>query len=271
MGPKATDLILTAQVTPRHAARLAFERQRELVRKTKGRKRIHPMRDVLRIAGDAIHRGLVTKSPVRAEWDISGGCQSPVYIDLVGRKHVVNGQYHSRDPQGGMYSLDLWAKCRRCVVCLRKRAHHWAKRAQKEFGVAPRTWFATFTFRPEEHQRLQMQATERLASRCVQFDLLNAEEQWQETIGEYGQELTKYWKRLRKNTGVKFRYVLVAEPHKNGFPHFHALIHETDPSHQLRHAELTLGWNLGYTKFKLVRDPKVAWYVAKYLSKSLAR
>ena len=77
-------------------------------------------------------------------------------------------------------------------------------------------------------------------------------------------ELTKYFKRLRKS-GLKFRYVLVTEAHKDGYPHYHALIHEV--SAQIPKSRLQADWPYGFTTFKLVKDTKAAYYITKYLVK----
>lgn len=85
-------------------------------------------------------------------------------------------------------------------------------------------------------------------------------------------EITKYLKRVRKKSGAPLRYILVAEAHKSGLPHYHMLIHECDPSRQVRHKDLTAAWSWGFTRFKLVETSNTAWYVCKYLSKAqLAR
>lgn len=96
---------------------------------------------------------------------------------------------------------------------------------------------------------------------------LSSAQVFEELCREFGAELTLYLKRLRKNTKAKFRYLLVAEKHKSGLPHFHALIHEEEEG-GLLHAQLTSTWKLGFTKFKVVNAVQTAWYVAKYLAKS---
>jgi len=77
-------------------------------------------------------------------------------------------------------------------------------------------------------------------------------------------ELTKYFKRLRKK-GAQFRFVLVAEAHKDGYPHFHALLHEKGP--MITKSTLQGEWPYGFTSAKLVKDDRAALYVAKYLAK----
>jgi hypothetical protein len=64
------------------------------------------------------------------------------------------------------------------------------------------------------------------------------------------------------------RFCLVVERHKSGDPHVHLLVHERDTA--IRHKVLTSAWTWGFSKFNLVAEgekTKMAWYVAKYLSK----
>src|SRR5574337_324618 len=86
---------------------------------------------------------------------------------------------------------------------------------------------------------------------------------------ENGREFTLYFKRLRKNTGVKLRYLLVAESHKSGLPHYHALIHEVSALGSVKKAELEGTWPWGYTQFRLVETTRIAGYVTKYIAKSI--
>lgn len=85
-----------------------------------------------------------------------------------------------------------------------------------------------------------------------------------DTHGIVSKELTKYFKRLRKK-GAEFRFVLVAEAHKDGYPHFHALLHERDAV--ITKSTLQGEWPYGFTTCKLVKDERAAHYVAKYLAK----
>lgn len=49
------------------------------------------------------------------------------------------------------YYVDLEVPCRMCAACLAARRNLWAYRAKVEHAEAARTWFGTFTLRPEEH------------------------------------------------------------------------------------------------------------------------
>lgn len=149
----------------------------------------------------------------------------------------------------------------------------WAARAFHELRNSERTWFATLTIRPEQQYRFIAGATARRAKRGV-IDKMSADEEFRSIVMEAGKEVTLGLKRLRKHLGVAgaIRYILVAEPHKSGLPHFHMLIHESGKV-PVRHADLECYlWDHGFTKFKLIRDtidsPYASWYVVKYLGKA---
>ena len=86
---------------------------------------------------------------------------------------------------------------------------------------------------------------------------------------EVGREVTRYLKRVRKESGARVRYLLVAERHKSGQPHLHIMVHEADQERPVRYATLANQWKLGFVHFKLAQDTKTAAYVCKYISKAL--
>ena len=106
-------------------------------------------------------------------------------------------------------------------------------------------------------------------SRKVVFDDCSDHEQFTRTVAVISKEITKWIKRLRKNTGSPLRYLIVVEKHKSGDPHFHLLIHEVDEDQPVLHRHLNQLWTYGFDHFKLVEGDKAANYVCKYLSKSL--
>lgn len=134
--------------------------------------------------------------------------------------------------------------------------------------MAPRTWFATFTARPHAHYEMQCRAIDHMARRAVSEAMLSPADIKRETHNQFGRELTKWLKRLRKNSRAKIRYLLVQESHKSGLPHYHMLIHEV--AKPVRWRDLVAAkWDHGFQKFKLVKDDSVAaGYVTKYVSKS---
>lgn len=205
--------------------------------------------------------------PSRVEWNIAGDCLSPVERVVVGRTETKGRGLHVSVGA----SVYLSVKCRRCENCERKRAAHWRFRAVNEVAQAERTWFATFTMSPLEHGRAPMRYRQQYARKFPSEPPLATAAGMEERVADFGRQLTLYFKRLRKATGVRLRYLLVAESHKNGLPHFHALIHEL-AGEPLLYRQLVAEWHLGFSSFKLVEEGyKAARYVAKYISKASTR
>lgn len=166
--------------------------------------------------------------------------------------------------------VDIAVRCRKCETCLKARAAMWRIRALTETKRAVRTWFGTLTFSPHERFLMMSSARLRLAAGSTDYDKLTDNEQFLELHRTIGPELTKWMKRVRKNSGSTLRFLLVAEAHKDGFPHYHCLVHEY--AGVVRHKVLSTTWRHGFTQWKLVEDDRQAAYVCKYLSKSsLAR
>ena len=240
--------------------------------------------------------GVKRLSTARFEWDISNRCESPVRFGLTGRPEQITARIPDELPpdvqkripadmewielhnahwyydKGYSYPLmvDLEVPCRKCSACLRRRAMLWAHKAKAEIQSASRTWFATFTGNPDEQFRwLSLARLNRLNSSC-EFDAPSEHAEFCDIVGAAGPDITRYVKRIRKESGALIRYLIVAERHKSGQPHWHALIHEVDPAKPIRKAVLKGQWPHGFTQFKLVENHGAAWYLCKYLSKDLA-
>lgn len=222
-------------------------------------RRIHTFDHVAELAAKAMANGATRTGSVTYSWDISFGCHDSYTTTMVGRK---------RDKTASLY-LDIHTPCRRCSYCLRRRANGWRYRAQNEIAFAARTWFATFTLSPENQFRCMLDAKKLCRKGGTLWTQLSDDEMFTFRCKAISPEITKYFKRLRKNTNAKLRYCLVSEKHKSGDPHFHALIHEVDAGLPVTYRELTQNWGLGFSTFKLVEDKRAAFYVSKYLSKSL--
>lgn len=146
----------------------------------------------------------------------------------------------------------------------------WAARAMHEIRNSRRTWFGTLTVRPEEQYRFLLQALAERAERSSDTTGLSDEDEFALRVKEAGKAVTLALKRLRKELRVagSIRYLLTAEPHKSGLPHFHMLVHESAEI-PIKHAQLEAVWPHGFTKWKLLdADMKAAWYVVKYLNKA---
>lgn len=185
-------------------------------------------------------------------------CLAPVERHGIG----LPSQYDKRER--GPVPFTIAARCRRCENCRAHRQRLWAARAIDETKVASRTWFGTLTVNP--HQRFK---------HLLAADLLKpsgvSSAKWPDLkfrilAANLGKEVTRMFKRLRKGGG-EFRYLLVTENHKDDFPHFHLLLHETgDP---ITKRTLDANWPLGFCQWRLVdkADAKAVGYVCKYLSK----
>lgn len=216
--------------------------------------------------------GAVRKTQLRWEWDVSGDCESPVSVELYGRPSADHTR-RLRDivvKRRTKHSLmlDLQVPCRKCRKCRKRRSRMWAARACHEIREANRTWFGTFTLRPAAHYVMQARALKRKSDRAIPIKELAPDDVIAAQSEEVAIEMTKYFKRVRKECGSRsLRYLLVREDHKTGLPHYHALIHESGDV-PIRHAVLEKNWTLGFTKFKLLESEQAAFYVAKYLTKS---
>ena len=211
-------------------------------------------------------------------WDVSGNCMKPVRRELstarVGVPKSVRGkQFATFGERYWTQHIELSVRCRKCDNCRKVRAWQWRLRMKAEVDRGNRTWFTTLTLSPEQHSLARMAAIVRLKVSGVEWAQLHPDEQFAEIVRELGPELTKYVKRVRKNSAARFTYACVTEKHKTGLPHFHMLWHEIGTDSRIKWKQLHSAWRLGFSLHKLIpadEGKKVASYVAKYLSKSLA-
>ena len=220
-------------------------------------------------AQDALVASATRASMLTTRWDVAGNCQSPVYREYSGAERIggsIEGTSSRR--RGPQMVIEFTVRCRQCDNCLRARAAHWRLKAYAELRRAPRTWFGTLTFAPDRVYRARCAAEVLAVKRGHKWEELSADAQFRYLADELGKECTKYWKRLRK-AGAQFRYCLVAEAHKSGVPHYHALVHELSDDAPVRHKMLADKWDAGFSKWKLAEGPRVAHYVTKYLTKSM--
>lgn len=231
-----------------------------------------------RLMNRAAQLGGVWKSATLMEWDAHGNCTHPLTRDLYARQdrkknHRDNGWVHG-EPHP--LRLIFTVRCRRCDACRKAKGRMWYARARVEVARARRTWFGTFTIRPEERFKAELLARQDYArapelddqGAVVPFSKLARQLRNQYLHKQYGAELQKYLKRLRKG-GLKFRYLLVTEEHKDGALHYHALLHEMLGGKSIPKRTLEGQWLLGHSSFRLLLDPIGVKYVCKYISKSL--
>jgi len=176
--------------------------------------------------------------------------------------------------QGLPMTVTADVPCRRCENCLRRRAAHWRLRALSEGSYAARTWFSTLTFNPEARfECLTRARTGRtrvsLGEQGVDYDALDETERFRLYERETYAHVRGWLKRVRKHNPA-FRYLLVVERHKSGDPHYHVLVHESDPDQPLRKRLLSSQWRSGFSQFKLVENRSQLTYSTKYLTKDFA-
>lgn len=239
--------------------------------------------DVRRLCAAALGRGGKVVGPGVIRWDVSAGCLTPGYVEIRGRSALATtvqgvtlpGDLHLNPrPRMGHVNnwkdppacLEIFTKCRRCAPCLKARSLEWTYRAKAELQAAARTWFGTMTLSPEQHWLASLRWERAKAGR--KWAELSPDEQFQARHEVIAKEITTWLKRVRKESGARLRYLLVAEAHKSGLPHYHILVHEVSPLETVGERTLRRQWKLGHSKFKLVEGRAVAGYVAKYLAKA---
>lgn len=242
--------------------------------------RAYRLREARAYAKHALSNGGVLTTPTQVEWAVHGKCSNPREVRLEARKDPREDFYDERP-----IHTQISVRCRQCPNCLRFRAWQWRERAKREIALAERTWFGTITLSETEQLKALYRAQLGAKRRGVVWDH-PVERAYGESLVDYERrcslwrfarivraiapEITKWLKRVRKESGAKLRFLLVAEAHKSGRPHFHILINEAVGSSPIRKRTLDGQWKLGFTQFRLVAEgDKAAAYVTKYLTKSV--
>lgn len=201
------------------------------------------------LVNQAIASGNPLTNSHTAYWDTSRGCSKPYRATLASTPPNGSVLPLIHILEGHTYWIDIDTPCRKCEPCLNNRRIDWYYRMLNEIQQSPRTWFGTLTISP--HNRFL-------------FSLRSGSRNFIDSHREISKEVTKYFKRLRK-AGYKFRYIVVTEAHKDGYPHLHLLVHELLTPITKR--TLQSEWCYGFSTFKLVEDRRAAQYIAKYLAK----
>ena len=197
--------------------------------------------------------------------ELHGDCSAPLWHHLFGYPDKVMVRL-GLEPDRPV-AQEMTVRCRKCPECLRHRARLWAARAADEIKVSRRTWFATLTLAPDRALQARYAAHARLDRPHCRAD--NEGDLFREMARFVSPEITRFFKRVRKNTAAPIRYLLVCESHKSGIPHWHALIHESGNVPVLKR-KLEEAWSYGFSKFKLVDgdEGSTPYYISKYLAKS---
>lgn len=198
------------------------------------------------------------------ELDFSRGCLNPALLELTGRPDEV--MVRLKIEKSTPLMVDLKVPCRKCEICLEHRRKLWTARGIAESKASTRVWFGTLTVRPEERFKIMLRVRSEAATRGTDFGLLSNAEQYKAIERYTSREVTLWLKRVRKNSKARLRYLLVSEAHKDGFPHYHVLLHEQGSEVSKR--VLETAWRYGFSQFRLVSGEGPVGYVCKYLAKS---
>lgn len=219
----------------------------------------------------------ISNRDTRVEWDVSGKgkfkCVATRTISL-SRPATDPG---IGEPLKAHFGKEMYlaVRCRKCDPCLKARSAFWKLRAIAEIEQSHRTWFVTLTFGEAERTRADYAAGLRLDRRRMD---VTPENLFRERQRYLGPTVTRWLKRVRKGhareneSEVSFRYLLVVEAHKDGFPHYHLLIHEK-AALAITKRRLQRNWTAGFSSAKLVTGDdgefhKAAAYTCKYIAKS---
>lgn len=249
--------------------------------------RIYDHKAMVELLARALSGGAKKISPSEYLWDISSNCENPYCRTMVSRpegksvpKAYIEGgklilptrqvqmkYVHIDSKSKTSIFLDLLTRCRKCDACLRHRSFLWRCRSQTELLDAPRSWFGTLTLRAD--LQFAYTALARAYEGNKSYGTMSINDKFRAVCKQIAPEITRYIKRVRKNSDVPLRYLIVSEAHKSGLPHFHILFHQCMASDALTYRHISDAWALGFSNFKLVDGPKAGAYVCKYLSKSL--
>ncbi len=248
-----------------------------------------PAADVRAASIAALQRGAVIIAPLlypesagtRIEWDISARCQRPIEIVDEGEGHYQPSPSRAGLEWQSNRTLAKLVPCRRCPSCLRARQRAWTVRAVREVKHAEsrglRTWAGTLTFNPHERYRMLSRTRSRLDAHGIDLASLHPDARFREQHRDLGPLVSKFLRSLRKGRKklrqrrLFFRYFLTVEPHKDGTPHYHLVVHEISDLAPIPKQTLEASWRKhGFSHWRLIREPRQAAYAAKYLGKGAA-
>lgn len=194
-----------------------------------------------------MHRGLTLNREMSI--DMAPRCETPLALSWLPPPSMA---------RGAVRLVRTKHPCRKCKGCLRIRRATWVRRMEAEALRSERTWFVTFTFAPGEMAKVIAAASLDRGDRSPDA----RRDEWSALVAASGAYLTRFWKRVRRNAAI--RYVAVAEPHKTGLPHWHALVF---CSKDLGRRALEGEWPHGHIASRLTADGAAIRYIAKYIGK----
>lgn len=193
------------------------------------------------------------------------------FVDWVGRREgekfprFLPG-LEARADKPMMTTVVISVRCRKCPRCLSQKRRQWTAKAIAEVRQASRTWFVTLTVGRDRRLWATMAAMKAtFRARNEEWDCVSPVDRTRAIAKVIHPEITRWLKRVRKQSSAPLRYLLVAEAHKDGFPHFHLLVHEMGQPCGER--VLRRQWKWGFAQAVLLDAPENAGYVCKYISK----
>mgnify|MGYP000338539478 CR=1 FL=1 len=173
-------------------------------------------------------------------------CYSPLTAYRGGSAGVTFNRNDARDP-----TRPLRLACGQCVGCRLEKSRQWATRCVHEAQMHEYNCFITLTYNNDN----------------LPDDLSLRPE-----------DMTKFWKRLRKKYGKRIRYFYCGEyGERSGRPHYHAIVFnhafadqtlwkESNGNAVYRSKELEVLWPYGFSSIGAVTFESAA-YVARYVMK----
>lgn len=243
--------------------------------------------------------------------DVSGDCQNKQTVVRFARLDQ-DEPVSDRRERSDALTLERHVRCRGCDNCRTSHSRLWYARAVRECKQAPRTWMVTLTLAPWARSFFRTRAVKAFneggkaprhfwrstkeligsAPEPLDFEQLPLPEQAKLIEGEVFSEIRLYFARLRFRSKARFRTLTVCEPHQDGTPHHHILMHEVEGrlSNDLIEAEWKLDllrdseqpglsnfqrkteWRkIGHVHERLVGSWKGAGnYISKYVSKDIS-
>lgn len=244
-------------------------------------KRIH----VLAARRDRHGKGLLEPVGLR-QWraHLAGNCTAPFERRLIGAVNAYSRRKHRKS--AGIVLTEEY-RCGKCGPCREHRRKTWMARAVVEHNRSARSWMVTFTLSPAWQAELSVKADKLYRQKHANADLPTSKQERLDLKMRVLKRLIGRWLRVLAgpgSTASKRAYVLVAELHKSGEPHFHMLIHEREAGsifrdedcHFTRRGEYFVGdesrakklWRFGFCRISMCKDEAGAVYVMKYLAKT---
>lgn len=153
--------------------------------------------------------------------------------------------YLCRNPFRG--NGDFLSRCGKCGPCVRLKKWLKTNRIELEMKSAHGAWFCTLT--------------------QVQFELDDGRKFGVMTY----ENVKKFLKRLRKNTGAEIKFVMAEELHRSGVRHWHAiLMHRGTVSKRQLEAAWAGDDLAGHCMVRRINGRGAARYVMKYIGKDEA-